>query len=66
MLLAMKTLWTVEKIPELKIQEWTLVEVHDSFYIDHLLHLGTSFYYTGRGTGINLETYFELRKDTLQ
>ena len=43
-----------------------LVELHDSFYIDHLLHLGTSFYYTGRGTGINLETCFELRKDTSQ
>ena len=46
----------LREIPELKIYKWTILEIHHTFYIDILFHLGSALHNIWRRIGVNSET----------
>lgn len=44
------------EIPEFKIYKWMILEIHDTFYIDILFHLGSALHNIRRRIGVNSET----------
>jgi len=44
------------EIPELKIYNWTILEILDTFYIDILFHLGSALHNIRGRIGFNSET----------
>jgi len=49
-------LWYEREIPELNIDKWIILEIHETFYIDILFHLGSTLHNIRRRTGVNFET----------
>lgn len=54
----------LREIPEFEIYKWTILEIHDTFYIDILFHLCSALHNIRRRIGVNSETWTKSRMET--